>query len=34
MVTFVDAAGAGHVLVLGGADRTREGQPSKAVLFY
>lgn len=34
MVTFVDAAGVGHVLVLGGADRSNEGRPSSAVLFY
>jgi hypothetical protein len=34
MVTFVDAAGQSHVLVLGGADRAAEGRPSKAVLFY
>lgn len=34
MVTFVDASGSGHVLVLGGADRLNEGRPSSAVLFY
>lgn len=34
MVTFVDAAGSGHVLVLGGADRASEGRASSAVLFY
>lgn len=34
MVTFVDAQGQSHVLVLGGADRSVEGRPSSAVLFY
>lgn len=34
VVTFVDRSGVGHVLVLGGADRDQEGQPSAAVLWY
>jgi hypothetical protein len=33
-VTFIDAAGAAHVLVLGGANRADEGSPSAAVLYY
>lgn len=34
VVTFIDAAGQGHVLVLGGAMREAEGVPSSEVLFY
>lgn len=33
-VTFLESDGTGHVLVLGGADRAAEGQPSAAVVFY
>jgi hypothetical protein len=33
-VTFIDADGTGHVLVLGGARRDIEGQPSSAVVYY
>lgn len=33
-VTFIDADGAGHVLVLGGAQRGAEGVPSAAVVYY
>ncbi|HUG40412.1 MAG TPA: IPT/TIG domain-containing protein [Longimicrobiales bacterium] len=33
-ITFIDAAGEGHVLVLGGADRANEGVPSAAVVYY
>lgn len=33
-ITFIDAQGASHVLVLGGADRAVEGKPSAAVLYY
>lgn len=33
-VTFIDADGVGHVLVLGGARRDIEGQPSSAVVYY
>jgi hypothetical protein len=33
-VTFIDASGAGHVLVLGGANRVLEGRPSASVLYY
>lgn len=33
-VSFVDASGVAHVLVLGGADRARPGQPSAAVVYY
>jgi hypothetical protein len=33
-VTFIDATGASHVLVLGGANRAMEGQSSTAVLYY
>jgi len=34
VVTFIDAAGFGHVLVLGGADRNNPGHPSAAVVRY
>jgi hypothetical protein len=34
VVTFIDAAGYGHVLVLGGADRQVEGKPSAGVVRY
>lgn len=34
VVTFIDEAGYGHVLVLGGADRVNEGQPSAGVVRY
>jgi hypothetical protein len=33
-VTFIDATGASHVLVLGGANRAIEGRSSTAVLYY
>jgi hypothetical protein len=33
-VTFIDATGASHVLVLGGADRAVAGRPTDAVLYY
>jgi hypothetical protein len=33
-VSFIDAAGRGRVLVLGGAKRASEGEPSAAVVFY
>jgi hypothetical protein len=33
-VTFIDANGAAHVLVIGGANRAVAGQPSAAVLYY
>ncbi len=33
-VTFLDSGGTGHVLVLGGASRSAEGEPSSAVVFY
>jgi hypothetical protein len=33
-VSFVDAEGRGRVLVLGGAKRDAEGEPSEAVVFY
>jgi hypothetical protein len=33
-VTFIDASGASHVLVLGGANRVSAGQPTAAVLYY
>ena len=33
-VTFLEGDGTGHVLVLGGASRDAEGQPSDAVVFY
>jgi hypothetical protein len=33
-VTFLESDGTGHVLVLGGASRDAEGQPSDAVVFY
>jgi IPT/TIG domain len=34
VVTFIDEAGFGHVLVLGGADRKIEGKPSAGVVRY
>jgi hypothetical protein len=34
VVTFIDQAGFGHVLVLGGADRQNEGRPSAGVVRY
>ncbi|MGH7553647.1 MAG: IPT/TIG domain-containing protein, partial [Longimicrobiales bacterium] len=34
VVTFIDRAGFGHVLVLGGADRQNEGRPSAGVVRY
>ena len=34
VVTFIDQAGFGHVLVLGGADRQVEGTPSAGVVRY
>ena len=34
VVTFIDASGFGHVLVLGGANRDAEGRPSAGVLRY
>jgi hypothetical protein len=34
VVTFIDEAGFGHVLVLGGADRKIEGMPSAGVVRY
>lgn len=34
VVTFIDDAGFGHVLVLGGANRQAEGVPSAAVVRY
>ncbi|MEN8376130.1 MAG: IPT/TIG domain-containing protein [Gemmatimonadota bacterium] len=33
-VTFLESDGTGHVLVLGGASRSAEGQASDAVVFY
>lgn len=33
-LTFVDGDGTGHVLVLGGADRSTEGEASAAVVYY
>lgn len=33
-ITFLETDGTGHVLVLGGANRDAEGQPSSAVVFY
>jgi hypothetical protein len=33
-VTFIDHDGTGHVLVLGGAKRETEGEPSSAVVYY
>lgn len=33
-VAFIDAAGNGHVLVLGGAHRASAGTPSAAVVYY
>lgn len=33
-ITFIDAQGNGHVLVLGGAKRGVEGEPSAAVVYY
>ncbi|GAC1685406.1 MAG: hypothetical protein NVS9B3_03700 [Gemmatimonadaceae bacterium] len=33
-VTYVDAAGKGHVLVLGGANRASQGSASAAVVYY
>lgn len=33
-VTFIDHAGVGHILVIGGANRLAQGQPSSAVIFY
>jgi hypothetical protein len=33
-VSFVDATGTGHVLVLGGAKRQNAGRASAAVVFY
>jgi hypothetical protein len=34
VITFIDDAGYGHVLVLGGADRQIEGKPSAGVVRY
>jgi hypothetical protein len=34
VVTFIDNAGFGHVLVIGGADRSVEGKPSAGVVRY
>ncbi len=34
VVTFIDEAGFGHVLVLGGADRESEGTASAGVVYY
>jgi hypothetical protein len=34
VVTFIDNAGFGHVLVLGGADRKVEGRPTAGVVRY
>ena len=34
VVTFIDDAGSGHVLVLGGADRKVEGRPTAGVVRY
>jgi N-acetylneuraminic acid mutarotase len=34
VVTFIDASGFGHVLVIGGADRAVEGKPSAGVVRY
>lgn len=34
VITFIDDAGYGHVLVLGGADRKIEGKPSAGVVRY
>jgi hypothetical protein len=33
-ITFIDANGTGHVLVLGGARRDMEGTPSAGVVYY
>ncbi len=33
-ITFIDQTGAGHVLVIGGAQRGAEGTPSAAVVHY
>ena len=33
-ISFVDASGKGHVLVLGGAKRSLAGRASAAVVFY
>jgi hypothetical protein len=33
-VSFIDASGRGRVMVLGGAKRAAEGEPSAAVVFY
>ena len=33
-ITFIDGAGAAHVLVLGGANRVAAGQPTASVLYY
>ncbi|HUG40232.1 MAG TPA: hypothetical protein VMM12_07100 [Longimicrobiales bacterium] len=33
-VAFIDAAGEGHVMVIGGAKRGAAGQPSAAVVYY
>jgi hypothetical protein len=33
-ISFVDASGNGHVLVLGGAKRQEPGRASAAVLYY
>jgi hypothetical protein len=34
VITFIDDAGYGHVLVLGGADRQIEGEPSAGEVRY
>ena len=34
VVTFIDDAGFGHVLIIGGADRQNEGAPSAGVVRY
>jgi hypothetical protein len=33
-ISFVDASGRGHVLVLGGAKRQLAGRASSAVVYY
>jgi hypothetical protein len=33
-VSFVDASGHGHVMLLGGADRATAGKASAAVVYY
>ena len=33
-ISFVDASGKGHVLVLGGAKRASPGRASAAVVYY